>query len=161
VNKFAVLAASLVASFALAFAVYSAENKTNASTFPLVVASIRLTDQTQRIPNTPIFNVTTTGLYRVSGYMAMATPGAGKTAFWDINLSWTDEAGLETNANYTELSAVQVPPLAYAFAPYLPHILPPIPIEAVAGTPINYAVGGTAYGGGGTYELFMTVEQLQ
>jgi len=39
--------------------------------------------------------------------------------------------------------------------------LPPIPIEAVAGTPISYAVGGIPYGGGGTYELFMTVEELQ
>jgi hypothetical protein len=75
VNKFAVLAASLVASFALAFAVYSAESNPNTSAFPRVVASVRLTNLTEPIPATPIFNVTTTGLYRISSYMAMTTPG--------------------------------------------------------------------------------------
>src|SRR5580658_790974 len=74
VNKFAVLAASLVASFALAFAVYSAESNANSPRSPQVVASIRLTDQTQTIPGTTIFNVKETGLYRVTTYMAMTAP---------------------------------------------------------------------------------------
>jgi hypothetical protein len=155
-NKFAVLAASLVASFALAFAVYSAENKTNTSTFPLVVASIRLTDQTQMIPNTPIFNVTTTGLYRISSFMAMTTPGS-IYGHWNLNLSWTDEAGLETNT-YAELGTDQVPPQDYA---PIHSVLPPLSIEAIAGTSINYTVGGIAGGTPVTYELFMTVERLQ
>jgi hypothetical protein len=158
-NKFAVLAASLVASFALAFAVYGAESKANTSAFPLVVASVRLTNQTQPIPATPIFNVTTTGLYRISGYMAITTPGSPQ-ASWILRLRWTDEAGFETN-NHTTLYGNQVPPLDYAQAPGLPGILPPIPIEAIAGTPINYTVGGPTDGSGGTYELFMTVERLQ
>jgi hypothetical protein len=75
-------------------------------------------------------------------------------------LRWTDEAGFETN-NYTILYGNQVPPLDYALTPDTPAILPPVPIEAVAGTPINYTVGGPADGSGGTYELFITVEELQ
>jgi hypothetical protein len=159
VNKFAVLAASLVASFALAFAVYSAESNPNTSVFPRVVASVRLTNLTEPIAATPIFNVTTTGLYRISSYMAMTTPGSSQ-ASWVLRLRWTDEAGFETN-NYTILYGNQVPPLDYALAPDTPGVLPPVPIEAVAGTPINYTVGGPADGSGGTYELFISVEQLQ
>jgi hypothetical protein len=159
VNKFAVLAASLVASFALAFAVYSAESKTNTSTFPVVVAGIRLTNQTQEIPATTIFNVTTTGLYRVSGYMAMIARGE-KTAFWTLYLGWADEAGVELN-EYGSLNADQKSPFSYGFGAALTNILPPIPIEAIAGTPIEYSVTRTPNTAGGTYELFLTVEELQ
>jgi hypothetical protein len=159
-NKFAVLAASLVASFALAFAVYSAENRPNTSGFPRVVASVRLTNQTQQIPTTTILNAPRTGLYRVSTYMAMTTPGLAQ-ANWELNLSWTDEAGVESNL-YTELGAKQIPPSDYAYPRFVPGITPPsLQIEAIAGTPINYVVGGSTFGDGGTYELFISVEQLQ
>jgi hypothetical protein len=83
VNKFAVLAASLVASFALAFAVYSAESNANSPRSPQVVASIRLTDQTQTIPGTTIFSVKETGLYRVTTYMAMTAPTTSSD-FWTL-----------------------------------------------------------------------------
>jgi hypothetical protein len=163
VNKFAVLAASLVASFALAFAVYSAESNTNTSMAPRVLASVRLTNQTQAIPTTTLFSVSRTGLYRVSSYMALTTPGTDGN-YWSLCLGWTDEAGVEMDPIYSLLNVGQGPPNAYGMpdvttnAGFLAQ--PPFPIEALSGTPITYAVN-PFFGGSGTYELFLTVEGLQ
>ena len=159
-NKFAVLAASLVASFALAFAVYSAESNPNTSGFPRVVASVRLTNLTQPIPTTRILNAPRTGLYRVSSYWAMTTMGnAGEG--WELSVNWTDEAGMETGYA-SQLSTNSAPPFDYGFsADGFGYFSSPVPIEAIAGTPITYAVTGPTDGSGGTYELFITVEQLQ
>jgi hypothetical protein len=159
VNKFAVLAASLVASFALAFAVYSAESNPNTSGFPRVVASVRLTDLTTPISITRILNAPRTGLYRVSMYMAETTPGSSQEP-WNLILEWKDEAGNEVN-QYGTLYADQIAPNSYGFGTFLSNILPPIPIEAIAGTPISYFINGPLDGSGGTYELFISVEQLQ
>jgi hypothetical protein len=160
-NKFAVLAASLVASFALAFAVYSAESNPNKPAFPRTVASFRLTNLTQQIPNTLILNAPRTGLYAVSAYMAMTTPGPSDTVPWILSLNWTDEAGMET-AQYSQLDDKSVPPFSYNISPTGFMFLPsPAPIEAIARTPIAYSVNGPANGAGGTYELFMTVQQIQ
>jgi hypothetical protein len=160
VNKFAVLAASLVASFALAFAVYSAESKPNTSAFPRVVGSVRLTNLTQPIGNARILNAPRTGLYRVSGYTAMTTTG-NPASGWTLYLDWTDEAGAE-NSTLGLLAADQVPPNDYAnFQGGTGYLPPPVPIEAIAGTPLTYSVVGPADGSGGTYELFISVEQLQ
>jgi hypothetical protein len=163
VNKLAVLAASLVASFALAFAVYSAESNTNNPRPPQVVASVRLTNQTQPLPTTTIFNVRETGLYRISSYIAMTTPGAFDYG-WSLCLGWTDEAGLEQAPEYSVVYARQSAPFSYG-SPFitgngLTVAQPVFPIEAIAGTPISYAVTPFLQGDG-TYELFMTVERLQ
>jgi hypothetical protein len=158
-NKFAVLAASLVASFALAFAVYSAENNPDYSRFPRVVASVRLTNQTQPILTTTILNVRETGLYRVSAYTAMTTRGTS-SGLWTLKLNWADEAGTETSS-YSVLNTAWAPPSGYGQGPVFYAIFPaPAPIEAIAGTPITFSFTG-ATEGDGTYELFMTVERLQ
>jgi hypothetical protein len=160
VNKFAVLAASLLASFALAFAVYSAESSPDYSRFPRVVASVRLTNQTQPIPTTTILNAPRTGLYRVSAYIAQIIPGTGSGA-WPLCLSWTDEAGIETNQP-SYLTDNSVPPYDYgSFQGQTGYMPTPATIEAIAGTPITYVVTGPTDGSGGTYELFISVEQLQ
>ena len=160
-NKFAVLAASLVASFALAFAVYSAESNPNKSAFPRVVASVRLTDLTQPIPTTRILNAPRTGLYRVSSYTAFTTAATDSQIHWCLFLSWTDESGGE-EGNLATLYGYQTPSINYAVqsgAANTPQ--EPVPFEAIAGTPITYFVDGPTDGSGGTYEIFMTVEQLQ
>jgi hypothetical protein len=160
VNKFAVLAASLVASFALAFAVYSAESNPNKSAFPRVVASVRLTNLTTPISITRILNAPRTGLYRVSSYTAMTTTG-NPVSGWTLYLGWTDEAGTETST-LGLLEADQIPPTDYGlFQGGVGYLPPPVPIEAIAGTPITYVVAGPTDGSGGTYELFISVEQLQ
>jgi hypothetical protein len=158
-NKFAVLAASLVASFALAFAVYSAESNPNNSAFPRVVAKVRLTNLTQPIPSTTILNVPRTGLYRVSSYMAMTMPVTNSQDSWCLFLNWTDEVGVESN-QFSGLLLSNVPPIDYATSFY-GNFQPPLPIEAIAGTPITYYTFGPTDGSGGTYELFITVEQVQ
>jgi hypothetical protein len=160
-NKFAVLAASLVASFALAFAVYSAESNPNTSSFPRVVAKVRLANLTQPIPTTTILNAPRTGLYRVSTYTAFTSPGSGDQVVWELIIGWTDESGAELGC-MAELIGGQMPPNNYAVqsgASNTPQ--EPIPIEAIAGTPITYSVTRTNFGTGGTYELFISVEQLQ
>jgi hypothetical protein len=159
-NKFAVLAASLVASFALAFAVYSAESNPNTSRYPNLVASIRLTNQTQAIPTTLILNAPRTGLYRVSTYMALTEPGSGSNPIWALGISWTDEAGVE-NGCMAEILGYQVPPGDYGSQEGGVTPQEAIPVEAITGTPITYSVTRTDSGTGGTYELFITVEELQ
>jgi hypothetical protein len=115
------------------------------TTFPCVVASVSLTNQSQRIAPTPIFTPPASGVFRVSAYMSAST--GPKNAEWELFVSWTDDLGLKFSVldarenGFNDLSLV---------------------VQAVGGQPLLYQTGHTR---GGlremTYNLFITVEQLE
>ena len=49
---------------------------------------------------TTFFTPKTDGIYRVSAYMVVTVPGAQSCGdFWALIVSWTDESGVNTEAN--------------------------------------------------------------
>lgn len=133
--------------------------------YPRVVATVSLTGQTASIPTTTIFTPKKSGLYRVSVYGAMTTPVSENAASWDVFLGWTDDAGAEVTG-FMYIADWWAPPAAYGscgaggFSSAAQNGAGCVQVvRNVAGQPLTYAVG-TYNNPSGTYELFITVEQL-
>lgn len=128
---------------------FSASAFAQCAAFPCVVATVSLTNQSQTIPATPMFTPSATGLYRLTSYMTTST---GTTdAYWTIEVGWTDNRGFKKGylggASQNAAS-----------------IYPPFLVQATAGQPLLYQIllhGGGKGSGGMTYDLYITVEQLQ
>jgi hypothetical protein len=110
--------------------------------FPCVVASVSLLNQTESVHQVPIYTPTTTGFFRVSYLEQMGTLGIGT---WTFTWNWTDDVRYETFGPF------QLSPITY-FNAGIPGM------RVLAGHPITYSVTGN---GVGSYNLFATVEQLQ
>lgn len=124
---------------------------------PEIVASVELTGQTTAIPSTTLFTPKTDGLYRISAYMTLTAVGTGNP--WNLVLTWTDDAGVETNLSVISLFSDSVPPHAWGGVPAVPPTNPPFIVRANAGQPVSFSttnINAT----NGTYELFLTVERL-
>jgi hypothetical protein len=152
-------AALLLAIFAFTLGDRFATATPSGTVSPSIVASRQLTGRTTMIPTTALFTPSTTGLYRVSAYIAMSTSGTTGCP-WDLTFGWTDDAGAEQASELLQLSASAHPPSAYGFGENA--LTQTAIMRAVAGSPITYTVPATGCSGdNGTYELFMTVERLQ
>jgi hypothetical protein len=132
--------------------------------YPRVVAKVSLTGQTAAIPTTTIFTPKANGLYRISAYGAMTTPVSENAASWSVSFGWTDDAGAEGPVDLMVIQDWAAPPLAFGFCSFAPSggFTSPgclLVVRDVAGQPLTYSVG-TYNNPGGTYELFITVEQL-
>lgn len=138
----------LLSMFLIAFCVNGfaqGGNNQNApcASFPCIVASISLTNQTVPVSQVPIYTPTTDGLFRVVYYEEVTNVGFG---VWVFTWRWTDD--LKTEAQ----DMIQLSSGGYANYGVTG-------IRALAGHPITYTV--THRFGGGTWNLFATVEQLQ
>jgi len=111
------------------------------ASFPCVVASVSLINQTQGVNQVPIYTPTTTGFYRVS---YLEQPGQLGVGLWTFTWNWTDDVKYETFGPY------QLAPDSY-FNAGIPGM------RVLAGHPITFTVTGH----GGSYNLFASVEQLQ
>jgi hypothetical protein len=111
------------------------------ATFPCVVASISLVNQTEPLNQMPVYTPTASGLFRVSYFEQDGELGFG---LWSFTWNWTDDARYETFGSF------QLPPTSY-FNVGIPSL------RVLAGHPITVTVSGR----GGSYNLFATVEQLQ
>ena len=123
--------------------------QTQCATFPCVVASLSLTDQSHAIPSTPIFTPTADGAFRISVYIS-TSPGTNQRATWTTYLGWTDLHGVK------EAPFISAAQNADASAN--------IVVQDVGGQPLLYQVkpvGGGGGVGGMTYDLLVTVEQIQ
>jgi hypothetical protein len=126
---------------------------------PTIVASRALTGRTTMIPATTLFTASATGLYRMSAYIAMSTPGTTGCP-WDLTVGWTDDAGAEEASEILQLSADAKPPSAYGYGENA--LTQTVIMRVVAGSEVTYNVPATGCSGdNGTYELFMTLERLQ
>jgi hypothetical protein len=131
---------------------------------PVIVATVNLTNQTAPISSTTLFTPTSTGVYRVTAYMTQVTPVNTLNIFWYLTLHWTDDAGtqsasLRTNHILLQTLTSGTPPVSYGF-----DALPPGStsiIEAKAGQPITYSVVLSKGTNGGTFSLYLVVEQLE
>jgi hypothetical protein len=114
------------------------------ASFPCIVASISLINQTASVSHVPIYTPTTSGLFRVTYYLESDIHGIG--GFWIFSWNWTDDLKTETPS-----------PIYLEPGGYLNYGVPGM--RVLAGHPITYTV--TNEGHGGSYSLFATVEQLQ
>lgn len=111
------------------------------SAAPFIVNQIALTAETMPISQTTIATPTATALYRLSGYLDCGDTGNGG---WSLQFFWTDLNGSrESNSQSCAGNSDEV---AWNFV-----------VSEVADASLSYA----AFGSGGSYDLFMTVEQLQ
>lgn len=119
---------------------------TECATFPCTVASISLTDETSSTSNVTIFTPATDGLFRVNVYMESARINGSD---WAIGLGWTDseETRVYPGNGYT------VGPGGFGTFTQVVHDL--------AGQPMTYRVQGAKHSAGTSYNLFITVEELQ
>lgn len=127
---------------------------------PVIVASFHMRGITQGIPTTTIFTPKDTGVFRVSFYSGMTTPGNSESS-WFLNLNWTDDAGQETT-QLSYLNSSQIPPVAYEQNPqFQGGPISPWVFEAVAGQPITFSMPTNGGAQPGTCALAITVERLQ
>jgi hypothetical protein len=111
------------------------------ASFPCVVASVSLVNQTESANQVPIYTPPSTGMFRVSYYEQVGERGLG---LWTFTWNWTDDDRLEAFGPF------QLQPGEY-FNDGIAGM------RVLAGHPITFTVTGQ----GGSYNLFATVEQLQ
>ena len=132
--------------------------------YPRVVAKVHLSGQTTAIPTTKIFTPKAKGLFRISAYGAMTIPVSENAASWNVSFGWTDEAGPEGPVDLIVMQDWAASPAAFGSCSVAPSggFTSPgclLMMRDVAGQPLTYSV--SPYNNpGGTYELFITVEQL-
>ena len=122
-------------------------------TYPTVIAKLALMEETQAIPTTTIFNVTESGVYRVSTYASAISGQSVAYAF--VTLNYTDRAGPEQYYG-SELGGGFVPPSAYGLS-QAGDTVNSFTFIAVSGTPISFSV---TYAPPLTYDLAIVVERL-
>ena len=134
---------SLVVLFVLALSL-SGFAHAQCAAFPCVVASVSLVDQTEPV-RTAVFTPTNSGLFRVTVYMeASHTP----SSHWDLFFYWKDDLR-PTGMGLGSPMGGQI--LTNSFN-----------VRAIAGGPISYILKkGKNTPPEATYNLFITVEQLQ
>jgi hypothetical protein len=122
-------------------------------TYPLVVAKVAGMEQTQAIPTTKIFNVTESGLYRITTYITAISGQSSGYAI--VVLNYTDHAGPEEYYG-SELGGGFVPPAAYGLS-QAGDVANSFTFIAVSGTPISFSV---TYSAPLTYDVAIVVERL-
>ncbi len=140
---------NLLRLLALLMIAFSASAFAQCAAFPCVVASVSLTNQAQAIPATAIFTPRANGVFRISSYISTSN-GTNKNATWEAFEGWTDDIGPRQGGFIFAVPNIDSSSTWVA--------------QAVAGQPLLYqtklyrTLGGS---GGMTYNLFITVEQLQ
>ena len=119
------------------------------ASFPCVLASVSVTNQSQGIRSTPLFAPATAGLFRVSAYMSTSS-GILPAAMWGYEIGWKDDQAGRSSG----LAAIS----RNSAAPFS------VIVQSQAGQPITYLVkpiGVNGQLGGMTYNFSITLEQLQ
>jgi hypothetical protein len=116
--------------------------------FPCVVASVSLTNQSKPIPATSIYTPPVSGLFRISAYLSLARSHT-QNQYWDVLLRWTDDNGMmqAASGHTTERSSNAFMATAV--------------VQDLGGEPIRYKTTPGGEARGQSYNLFITVEQLQ
>jgi hypothetical protein len=142
-NQRLLLSMFLIASCICGLAQGGNKQSAPCASFPCIVASIALANQTVPVSEVPIYTPTADGLFRVVYYEEVSETGFG---IWVFTWRWTDDLKTESQ------DMIQLSQGAYANYGVTG-------IRALAGHPITYTV--THRFGGGSYNLFATVEQMQ
>lgn len=111
------------------------------ASFPCVVASVSLTNQTMSVSRVPIYTPTASGVFRITYYFEADAQGIGGS--WILTFGWTDDLKPQT-----------IPPVGVQPGTYFSYVLP---VRDLGGHPITYSVMGNT----GSYSLFAIVEQVQ
>lgn len=109
--------------------------------FPCVVASISLTNQSMSVSQVPIYTPTTSGVFRITYYFEAEAQGIGGP--WILTWSWRDDLRPQTS-----------PPVSVQAGQFFNWVLP---LRDLGGHPITYSITGNT----GSYSLYAIVEQLQ
>ena len=132
----------LVAFCVNGFAQHANSQNAPCPSFPCIVASISLLNQTVSVSQVPIYTPATNGVFRVTYYFEPNARGIGGS--WLLTFGWRDDVKQET-----------IPPVLVQSGSYVSYALP---VRDLAGYPIVYSVMSNT---GGSYSLFVIVEQVQ
>lgn len=124
----------------------------SAVTSPVIVKRLALMNQNGQTSAT-LFTPSRSGLFRMSVYMVMTN---GQASNYEFDMSWSDDAGDETNGPVVDLGGKN-----WSFSA-TSNGGPPGGVavfEGVAGRPVIYSVVDNS-GSGGTYSLYLVVERL-
>jgi hypothetical protein len=135
----------LVALFLFGLSV-SGFAQTQCAAFPCVVATVSLTNQSQAIPNTPIFTPTASGVFRISAYLS--TSAGNHSALWQLFVGWTDDNGARKASTAAPPSGSNANIATFV-------------AQDVAGVPLSYQTKPIGNVSGMTYNFSIVVEQLQ
>lgn len=124
------------------FAQQANRQNPSCASFPCIVASISLVNQSMSVSQVPIYTPTTSGVFRVTYYFEADAEAIGGS--WILTFGWTDD-----------LKPQSIPPVGVQPGTYFSYVLP---VRDLGGHPITYSVMGNT---GGSYSLFAIVEQVQ
>jgi hypothetical protein len=111
---------------------------------PCIVASIALTDQTTPASQIAVVTPTTSGVFRVTAYIESSALDGSQ---WGLQFKYTDDLRGRSEGLY-QIHPGDSVSLVYS-------------IRDVAGQPITYTVSELKNWTGGSYDLFVAVEQIQ
>jgi hypothetical protein len=127
---------------------------------PVIIVKRGLVNQTAPISNKTIFKSSHDGVYRLSAYAAVTTPGANNALTWEYSVAWTDDAGPESAPNLYYgfgsnagqfLNSLSSTPLAGMVTTF----------EAKAGTAIMYTMSQVGTYDGSAYSLYYVLEEIE
>jgi hypothetical protein len=148
----------VVGTVALTTTSHSVDPASSPLQTPAIVKQL-FRSETVAIPTTTLFTAKSTGLYRISAYLAMTTTGTSGCP-WNFEMSWTDDAGAEGPLQLLQVSDKWKPPFDYSFGPTAGYQQTLI-LRAVAGTAVTYDVNDSDCNAAGTYQISATVERIQ
>ena len=131
----------LVVSCVRGFAQQPNRQNASCSSFPCIVASISLVNQSMSVSQVPIYTPATSGVFRVSYYFEADAQGIGGE--WSLNFGWTDDLRPENDHGGVIVYPGQ----------YVSYVLP---VRDLGGHPITYSVMGNT----GSYNLYVVMEQV-
>jgi hypothetical protein len=130
---------------------------------PKVVSKVAIKGRSTAIPQTTLVTPASNALYRVSAYGVVTVPN-GNTAFWNLELNWTEEYGAENCYNGTQqgvpCSLLTINSNWENYGEYR-WAQQTWVVRANAGTPLSYSMVDVGGATGSKYDLFLTVEQLE
>jgi hypothetical protein len=126
--------------------------------YPVVVATGRLVNQTAPIQPTTIFTPNQDGIYRLSVYGTLTRADATSNSVWYVGATWNDDAGSQNaDSILGGISNIQGQFSTYDF--FGGSGGPSVVFEAKASTPIAYYVSGTP--DNSEYSLYYALERLK
>lgn len=129
-------------------------------TQPVIVAHANRRNVTQAIPQTTLFTPAHTGLFRVSAYLTVTSPGSSQQALWAIWLNYNDDSGVETYC-VADIGATSVPPNDVPLNCLLSDFANPFVFEAVAGRPVTFRLDAPQVDNPGIVSVGVVVERIE
>jgi hypothetical protein len=139
----------MMRQFSAFLAIVLLSSVSSSANYPVIVAKIRLMNQTGGIPQTTIFTPPKSGLFRISAVGCTTVKNSDENGIWGISTQYIPVKNSFPQINEFDLASYQLGCESISVLAW-----------DIGGLPLQYLV--ESFGtNGAKYDLFITVEQLE